>query len=211
MKTKPGQVKIINALANASDKGLTFTELREQTGLSNTALSNYLNLLCTIGAIRKDQENKQYLLASINLPFQKLNGNWQKAVKNTAIDVINIGRKIQSMPNKEDREKALENLADYSFHTLSVITSKIIWESILQYGKDKKKIKNKKLAVLKSQIIKEGIEDWIIGLADALASALILNIDVSDIVVAAQEKEVKKWADLRDSLGVIIGENKHGD
>jgi len=56
----PGEEKILDTLRNAERRLLSYTELRDKTGLSDPALSEYLKDLQEKGLIQRDPRSRKY-------------------------------------------------------------------------------------------------------------------------------------------------------
>jgi len=176
---KPGEVKIFNALVN-HEGGLSFTELKEKTGLSHTALSNYLREMQQTGFIRKDYEAKKYLLPNIYLPMADFANAWQKMMKVSAANFVSLGLKIRKIKMRDKRIAAMKKFLEVSFHSLTLFLWKIIGEATAEYGSDARNLKDQQLAVRRSKIINQAVENWIVAISDSLAAAMVINIDVLD-------------------------------
>ena len=186
---KPGETKIFNALAT-NPKGLTYTELKEQAKLSNTALAQYLKLMQKTGVLRKDYEHKRYRLATIYFPMEDFANVWQKQMKTAAVYFTQEGIYISKIKNKQQKTRHLQSLLKFAFHELTLYLYKIITESILIYENNIEKIKDQDLAVEKSKVINEAVENWITAIADAVATAMLLNLDVADAAAYPWYKKV---------------------
>jgi DNA-binding HxlR family transcriptional regulator len=174
---RKGQVKIFNALVQAIE-GLSFKELMENTKLSNTALANYLKEMQQVGMIRKDLKKRKYLLAQLFLDTKSLANDWQRWMKASAVNFVKLGLSVSKLKDREERIKAMQMFLQASYDMLTLFLWKIIGEATFEYGKSFKKLKSQEGVVRKSQIIHDNIEDWIIGIADSLATAMLLNSDI---------------------------------
>lgn len=190
---KPGEIKIFNALTNHED-GLTFKELMNITELSHTALAQYLKRQLQAGVVRKDYKKRKYRLARIYLPIENFPNKWQKHMKAAAVIFLNLGREISKIKNKEKRQMALEIFLRDAFHSLTLFIWKILGEAIADYGNDVRNLKNQDLAVQRGKIINWAMHDWISGIADAIAVAMVWNIDILDDAAKQWYQEVRKQA-----------------
>lgn len=59
-KLAPGEKKILDTLRESEKRLLSYTELREKTGLSDPALSEYLKELQKKGLIQRDMMSRKY-------------------------------------------------------------------------------------------------------------------------------------------------------
>lgn len=72
LKLAPGEEKIINELEKSAKHLLSYTELREKTGLSDPALSAYLKELQKKGLINRDIMSRKYaVLPNGNMALEK--------------------------------------------------------------------------------------------------------------------------------------------
>lgn len=175
---RPGELKILQTLA-AAPEGLTFSQIKSQTKLSHTAIADYLNTLQTLGIVRKNFETRRYLLAAIYLPPDNLN-DWQLTLKAGTLIILRLGAKIRQIKPLEKRRETLKALMEFTFHYLTVVLWKIVGESLADYTKNN--ITDPSLADKRTSTVKQGIEDWVVGIADAAAIAMAFNTDLLDEV-----------------------------
>jgi len=202
---KPGETKIINALITNED-GLTFTKLKEQTGLSNTGLSNYLNLMQVKGDVRKDVLTKKYVLATVNLPLKNLLNDWQRSLKVLPILFRRKGLELAKIEDKTKRKVALKSFLKFGFYWLSFASWKIIFEAIGDWEKGvKEETPNEDLVLKKSALINEAVQNWVVGIADALATAIILNVDILDSAQDAYAEVSGKVLQATIEMEAVLG------
>lgn len=68
---KPGQQKIKTVLGSQYPRHLSFTELKNKTGLSGTALAGYLKIMQSTGGYIYRDEAGLYCIKGMNLPKEK--------------------------------------------------------------------------------------------------------------------------------------------
>jgi hypothetical protein len=175
---KEGSKKIFHALTMNS-KGLSFSELQEQTELSGTALSNYLKEMHDSGLILKNYKDRIYRIPTVYLPMELFANNWQRFMKGSAAHFFNLGLKISNMKNRAERKEAMQNYLQGSFHLLALFLWKIVGESIQKF-ETRQDMEDQELLLEKSRIINEEIQNWVIGITDSLATSMILNADLLD-------------------------------
>lgn len=176
---KKGKRKIVDALVNAIN-GLSFTELKKETGLSNTALANYLIEMQETHLVRKVHDGRKYRLPEIYYPMDYFSNDGQKMMKVSAENFSRMGIAISRHNDRQERIVIMKKFLKGSFYWLTVFMWKIIGEAILEYGNDFKNLENEEIILKKSKIIAEAMKDWVIPITDYLASAMVLNIDIID-------------------------------
>jgi DNA-binding transcriptional regulator GbsR (MarR family) len=175
---KEGQKKIFNSLT-LNPEGLSFSELHEKTDLSNTALSNYLKGMNESGLIIKDYKHRKYHLPTTYMPMELFGNEWQKFMKGSVAQFVNLGLKISNIKNIVERKEALQSYLQGSFHLLTLFLWQIVGESTRKF-QDIKDLKDQELMLEKSRIINEEIQNWVIGITDSLATSMLLNADLLD-------------------------------
>ena len=119
---------------------------------------------------------------------------WQKHMKVAAVIFLNLGLEISKIKNKEKRQVALGIFLKDAFHSLTLFIWKVLGEAIADYDNDIGNLKNQNLAVQRGTIINQAMHDWISGIADAIAVAMVWNIDILDDVAEQWYKDVRKQA-----------------
>ena len=131
---------------------------------------------------------------------------WQKHMKVSAVRFVQLGIKISKIRNIDSRKAAMQKFLRSSFNLLTLYLWKVIRESIADYGSDVEKLKDQELAVRRSTIINEAMQNWINGIADSLAAAIVLNIDILDNIGEETFKDLvaetsKNLQDLEKFIG----------
>lgn len=176
---RPGEMKIYKALVNNME-GLSYTELIEQTKLSNTALALYLKLMRSTGVVTKDFENRKYTLAQIFYPLKMLPNDGLKALKIFSVATLKEAKAISKMKSLEDRKVAFKKFLDVTFQYFTVIIWKVIGEALAVYDDKIENVKDQHLSLQMDSIINKTFNDWINPIASYIAVSISLNIDLVD-------------------------------
>jgi len=194
-------MKIYSAIINSQKPdGISFTELKRTTELSAPSLSEYLTEFQNQGIIIKDPKTRQYKLAAIYYPSEAFPTEFQKILKVFAVLVVEKAMKISQIRDKRTREEAFRKFLESIFRYYMVVVWKVIGEGVGVFGNNKENLKNQDLVVNMNATINEGFQDWLIPIANSVAMAIGVNIDVikvSDQFFIDVAKEAEKlWADL---------------
>jgi len=191
--------------------GLTFSGLKEKTGLSAVSLSAYLKTLQKTGLVKKDFEHKKYALPHIHMPMESFANDWQKFMGKSTVQFILFGHTIAGMKNRQERIVAMQNFLQASYHLLTLFLWKIIGEATAELGNDVENLKDTDLVVAKNKVIFEAMNDWVIGITDSLATAMILNLDVlDDAGTPVFDKVLQETKMYMESLkGIVESKRKH--
>lgn len=136
---RPGELKILQALMQVPN-GLTYTQLKQITGLSNPVISEYLTRFVKEGMILKDLKAKLYYLAGAYLPEQALNGS----ERDTAVFMRNIpneGSRIAQVIDQDQRKRIYEDFIKFHMNNISILLVMAMRNSFLEVFKDGKKRK----------------------------------------------------------------------
>jgi len=186
--------------------GLTFSGLKEKTGLSAVSLSAYLKTLQKTGLVKKDFEHKKYALPHIHMPMESFANDWQKFMGKSTVQFILFGHTIAGMKNRQERIVAMQNFLQASYHLLTLFLWKIIGEATAELGNEVENLKDAELVVAKSKVIYDEVNDWIIGIADSLATAMVLNVDILDEAgTPVFDKVLQETKTYMESLKGIVG------
>jgi len=189
--------------------GLSFSALKEKTGLSAVSLSVYLKTLQKTGLVKKDFEHKKYALPHIHMPMESFANDWQKFMGKSTVQFILFGHTIAGMKNRQERIVAMQNFLQASYHLLTLFLWKILGEATINL--DVESLKDADLVVAKNKVIFDAVNDWIIGIADSLATAMILNLDVlDDAGTPVFDKVLQETKMYMESLkGIVESKRKH--
>ena len=176
---KPGQMRIFNALVS-NVEGLSYTELIEQTKVSNTALARYLKSMQKTGLVRKDFENRKYTLAQIYYPLKMLPNDYQKALKIFGVAIIKKAKTISEMKPSKKRKMTFQKFLDATFQYFTVTIWKVIGEAIAVYNDKMENVKDQDLTVQMDAIVNRAFNNWINPIASCIAVSLSLNLDLTD-------------------------------
>jgi len=186
--------------------GLSFSELKEKTGLSAVSLSVYLKTLQKTGLVKKDFEHKKYALPRILMPMESFANDWQIFMRKCTVQFVLFGHTIAGMKNRQERIVAMQNFLQASYHLLTLFLWKIIGEATAELGNDVKNLKDAELVVAKSKVIYDEVNDWIIGITDSLATAMVLNVDILDEAgKPVFDKVLQETKTYMESLKGIVG------
>lgn len=177
---KPGEIKIFNALVNA-ESGLKFTELRKLAELSSPVLSEYLAKMQKQGVVWKEPKTRRYALAKIYYPAEAFSTEFQKALKFFAGIAVKAASEISQIKEKEVKEEAFRGFLNCTFYFFMVLVWKIIGEAIGVFGNEMENLKNQERVVEMNAIINEAFRDWVAPIANALAIAIVNNLDVVEV------------------------------
>jgi predicted transcriptional regulator len=195
-------LKIFTALVNKPE-GLTFTELGKVVRLSDPVISEYLAKMQNQGVVSRDAENRRYCLAKIYYPMESFMNDYQKALKIFSAIVVRKGLEISEMEENETREKAFKRFLEATFQYFTVLTWKIIGEGVARLS-GKKGLRDQDLVVKMNATINEAFKDWISPIANSLAVAIALNLDILevgdrffDIILKQATEDLDKLRELR--------------
>ena len=176
---QPGKMRIYTALVNAND-GLTFTELTKEAKLSNPVVSEYLKELQDLGVIFRDPETRRYVLAKIFYPVRDLPNDYRKALKIFAVQIVKMALAISDVDNTEEKEENFRKFLNYTFHYFMVLIWKIIGEATTDLS-TKDDLKDQRLVLTMNATINNAFKDWVAPIANSLAVAIGLNIDIVNV------------------------------
>ena len=173
---KPGQIKILQALTENTE--LSFTELKQKTGLSSPALSEYVKDLLTNG-IAERTENRKYRILKTYIPLEKLTEQ-EKAMKFISVSALGFGKKIYEEKNLERKAVLLDK-----FLTIYVErAAPLIIEGAITYALDQKKLTHESIAPR----LREAIKDWVVPFVENLGIVTAANIN--QLLTADQKLEL---------------------
>jgi len=155
---KPGEFRILYVLMNARD-GLTFTELKNVTGLSHTALSNYLTNELKMGMVIKDSKTRRYQIPVGFCKASPLLEEFDKKVATLMADIPFHGSLISTigLGNKELGNKLFKEFLEDHVNYLAAIILFSIRKAIvtsIESVKYPKLGQRKKSYVMGQEIIK---------------------------------------------------------
>lgn len=134
MGARPGEARIMQALYR-EHRGLTFTELKETTGLSSPSLSLYLKSLRDRAIIRKNNQTKKYELSEAYVPLEILEG-WGRrrdmsvALKALFPGALDIGLKISQVSHKEKKEELYEKYLEFYYKLIGYAVLVLVHDTI---------------------------------------------------------------------------------
>ncbi|RLG98295.1 hypothetical protein DRO19_04605 [Candidatus Bathyarchaeota archaeon] len=159
---KPGEIKIVEALLRHPD-GLSFTELKHETGLSPPALSEYLKKLQQQVFIIKLPNGKYAVRTAI-----KPNGRLTKAertLKYLMLNVLYLGAHIRNVKDPSARKELLRQfIRTFVFRG----TPFLVWAA---FQKTFREAKTNKFW----EELDRNFDDWVYTYAQKLAMVLLLN------------------------------------
>jgi hypothetical protein len=198
---RPGEFKILRALMNER-KGLTYTELKETTKLSNPVLSEYLTGFMKEGMILKNLEDRRYSLAAGYKPKENFK-DFDRALRIFMRNIPHEGARIAMVADQDLRKKIYEDFFHFHIDNVSILLVMQIRNSLIQLFKDniekeqdlwqelqtlRKENAKKKLAeqivkkweaevVQYHSIIQEKMLNWFIPYVQMLALAYMANYE----------------------------------
>lgn len=196
---KPGELKIHKALMD-HEEGLTFTQLKNETGLSAPVLSEYLKSFTIGGFIEKDIQ-RRYRLRRTFLPTKKLSDR-ERMMKFITASSFLLGVEVMRV---KDEEKRLELMREFLKTYLLHAGSLMVWGTI-NYSLDKWEmtgVKGKRTIRDLWLILNEQIGNWIAPLIEKLALIIAFNVedfrkneDVIEKIADLWLKQFMKWIHL---------------
>jgi len=197
---RPGEFKIIAALVESD--GLTYTELKDKTELSNPVLSQYLGGFVDQGMIWKNPNDRRYYLPKAYYPMEKLSEDLEKNIVYLMKRIPFQGTDISLIKNEELRKKIYSNFLLYHLDNISILIIRTIRNSVLEilrkYSKKEletmeaiSRTKKKKMPTLAARVvkqwetqmgeyhslIKERMDNWINPYIQMLALAYWSNME----------------------------------
>ncbi|MBS7606542.1 helix-turn-helix domain-containing protein [Candidatus Bathyarchaeota archaeon] len=198
---KPGEMKILLALAGAKD-GLTFTELKKATGLSSPSLSEYLYNLEKEGVLFR--EEGKYRLPQVFRPLEKLD-NGKRMFKRFLVRIPFFGLEITTIDNTEKRTAAFINFIDFNMAGIKQMLLYFFWDSVFSAFKeagvveegDKKSAEEMlreaiKIGEIANEKLYGHIRDWLIPYLQQLLIAFLMNADLPFKRESLDIKETEK-------------------
>lgn len=166
---KPGQMKIVAALINHYPNHLSFTELKTETELSGTALSEYLKILQGIGPVFRDIEGK-YRVKAVYLPRER-QSETGKEIREMIDLVLTSGIPLIKI---KDPNKRLKLVRQYTEAFVLSLSPFILWGTIqtalvaasLRVGKKGK-------AESFRRVLRQSLIDWLEPFVENLALVLV--------------------------------------
>ncbi|MGA2308852.1 MAG: hypothetical protein ABSG57_04795 [Candidatus Bathyarchaeia archaeon] len=136
---KPGEYKIVAHLMNEYPKGLTFTELKEKTGLSAPSLNEYRVSLLKDGMILYNPATRQYSVAAAYHPTEKVSTHLKRNLSYLLSDMPFEGSRIAMVKDVELRKRIFISFLSYHLSNVSVLVLAAISDALDQtLGQNKK-------------------------------------------------------------------------
>lgn len=176
---KPGMMKIFTALTNER-QGLKFTQLKNQVGLSNPVLSDYLATMQHQGVVVKEPRTRKYSLAKVYYPTEVFANSYQSFLKIFLATLPYQALKISEIDDLEKRKESFELFLDSSFSLFMLAIWKVIGESLVDISK-KEDLKNQDNVIEINSVINTAFHDWIAPMANSLAISVASNLEIIDV------------------------------
>jgi len=175
MGLRRGEIKILNALRK-QPLGLSFMNLKNKTGLSAPALSEYLKRFSSTGYIIKDNRKYRLPIAFLNLDLS--DRTMRMLMRLTTSVALSLGEKIHRIESRDERREAYRKYLEFYYD----IVNRVFWRILFDTSEIMKgKIKAEKDIERGEERLKTVFLEWVLPVFQMILLVDNVNWDDHDV------------------------------